>query len=327
MATVLTAASNSGSPIFSSLAHFLRSIPEEAVANTRHSEEFKFFWAGAKDIDRMARIWIAERFLSEEIARRRLSVLRNEDQGKLPAPYGHAALVDLAVDEDGMVPLSQFDFDGSRFLRNGYAFTIFCSTTSPNSTYWLANALHGATSESDVSIRLDPFLFGPEQEFPAMFYRMWQYGRPLDWDRICRIREPDHGRWLPRYSFDHGQSTDFCWEPRDGKLHFVCEELPKDHRVECEAARYFHAIYSPLTSGAVHVDGALRLYAQDELESRVSLHVRNCGKCGLRKKLFRTHTSVSRDRLSEIAQAFYVWNEDVRGYFYHAMAKADESLV
>jgi hypothetical protein len=156
-----------------------------------------------------------------------------------------------------------------------------------------------------------------------MFYRMWQYGKPLDWERICRIRESEHGRWLPRYAFDHGQSTDFCWEPRDGEIHFVCEELPKGHRVECEAARYFHVIYSPSTSNAVHLDGALRLYTSDELENRCSRHVRNSKKCGLRKKIFRTQRPVSRDQLSEIAQAFYVWNEDVRGYFYNALAKAE----
>lgn len=127
---------------------------------------------------------------------------------------------------------------------------------------------------------------------------------------------------LPRYSLDHGQCTDFCWRPQDREIHFLCEELPKSGQTECEAAHYLHAIYVPSTSDALHLDGALRLYTPDELDARRVLHVRNCGKCGVRRKIFRTRSPVSRDRLSEIAQAFYVWNEDVRGYFYRTLASA-----
>jgi hypothetical protein len=322
MGTILTA-DEIESPIFLSLDRFLKSIPSDIVADTRRNKEFLFFWEKAVDVDRMARIWVAERFLSDEIARRRLFLLRNENSCTRPAPYSEPALADLAVDEEGLVPLSSFTFDGSRLIRNGYAFTVFCTTASPNSTYWLINALRNAESSNDISVRLDPFLFGPEQGFPAMFYKMWLYGRPLDWERISRIREPEHGRWLPEYGSDHRQFTDFCWDPRDREIHFLCEELPKGSRVECEAARYLHAVYIPSTSDTVHLDGALRLYTVDELENRTSLHIRNCGKRGLRKKIFRTYSPISRNRLSEIAQAFYVWNEDVRGYFYHPLASPD----
>jgi len=322
MATVLRAASNSTCPIFESLDLFLRSIPQDVVADTCCNREFQFFWKEARDIDRMARVWIAERFLSDEIARQRLFFLRDQDRSLRSTPYEQPALADVEVDDEGLVPLSSFKFDGSRLIHNGYAFTIFCTTASPNSTHWLVNALCSAASTEDINVRLDPFLFGTEQDFPAMFYKMWQYGRPLDWERISRIREPEHGRWLPRYSLDHGQCTDFCWRPQDREIHFLCEELPRSGQAECEAARYLHAIYVPSTSDAIHLDGALRLYTPDELDARSALHVRNCGKCGLRKKIFRTRSPVSRDRLSEIAQAFYVWNEDVRGYFYRTLASA-----
>jgi hypothetical protein len=245
MASVLTAAHKPESPIFDSLNLFLTSIPKDVVAETCRDQNFKFCWNQAKDIDRMARIWIAERFLSDEIARRRLVALRNEDHSLRPAPYDHPALTDVAVDDEGLVPLSSFELDGSRLIHNGFAFTIFCTTSAPNSTYWVANILLNMATGSQISVRLDPFLLGPDADFPEMLYRMWQYGRPLDWQRISEIREPEHGRWIPKYSTDHGQSTDFCWEPRNGEVHFLCEELPKTDRVECEAARYFHAIYLP----------------------------------------------------------------------------------
>jgi hypothetical protein len=266
MSTVLTASSKPESPIFNSLDRFIRSIPGEVVAETCSNQQFQFFWEGAKDIDRMARVWIVERFLSDEIARRRLVILRNLDRCLRPAPYDHPALTDIVVDEEGLVPLSSLGGRGARLTHNGFAFTIFCTTDSPNSTYWVANTLRNMATRGEISVRLDPFLFGPDPDFPEMFYRMWQYGKPLDWERISQIRESEHGRWLPRYGTDHGQSTDFCWEPRNDEIHFLCEELPRADRVEYEAARYLHAIYLPSEHNAVHLDGALRLYTQDELQ-------------------------------------------------------------
>jgi len=124
MLTVLTA-DTPASPIFESLDRFLRSIPEDVVADTCRDKEFQSFWAGSKDVDRTARVWIAERFLSDEIARQRLILLRNEHGSQRPTPYSEPALADLTVDEEGMVPLSSFEFDGSRLIRNGYAFTVF----------------------------------------------------------------------------------------------------------------------------------------------------------------------------------------------------------
>lgn len=323
MLELLNAVSKTDSPIFTSLDSFLKSIPQDVVMDTCHNKEFQSFWEGAKDIDRMARVWIGERFLADEIARRRLLLLCSQEQCLRPAPYDHEALVDITVDDEGLVPLSAFTFDGSRLLRSGHAFSIFCTTASPNSTHWLLRRLYEATPAADIRVRLDPFLFGTEQDFPAMIYKMLVYGRPLDWDRISRIREPEHGQWIPRYSFGHGQLTDFCWEPRDGELHFICEELPKDDRVHCEGARYLHAIYDPSNSDAIHLDGALRMYTPEGLNARRTLHLRNCGKCGLRRKVFRTDRPMSRDSLSAVVQAFYVWNEDVRGYFYDSLARAD----
>jgi hypothetical protein len=320
MSSVLSTADNHGSGIFDSFDRFLKSIPDDMVGEARADGQFQWFWKAAADIDRMARIWIAERYLSFEIARRRLAVLRSDTQGQRLPPYNQPSTSDLEVDEEGMVRLSEFEFDGSRLIRNGYAFTVFCTTPSPNSTYWLTNTLVGGTNTEMISVRLDPFLFGPEHTFPAMFYRMWQYGRPLDWERISRMSECDFGRWLPESSLDHGKFTDFFWQARYQEKHFVCEEIPNDGSVDSEAARYLHAIYLGPRSEGIHLDGALRLYTADELLARSSIHLRNSGKCGLRRKIFRTDQPISRTRLSAIAQSFYVWNRDVERYFLDALS-------
>jgi hypothetical protein len=48
---------------------------------------------------------------------------------------------------------------------------------------------------------------------------------------------------------------------------------------------------------------------------RHTKHVRNAGKMGLRKKVFKIDTPIAREAFSLIAQAFFVWNYDLTTYF------------
>jgi hypothetical protein len=57
----------------------------------------------------------------------------------------------------------------------------------------------------------------------------------------------------------------------------------------------------------------------EEIEARHNVHARNAGKMGLREEVFLTEGPASPDALSEIAQTFFVWNEDVRQYFGHTL--------
>jgi len=77
-----------------------------------------------------------------------------------------------------------------------------------------------------------------------------------------------------------------------------------------------HAIYDPGTETITHLDGALRIYAAPQLEERLAAgHLRKAGKAGVRRKIFRTDEPVDRDAFSLIAQAFFVWNDDLKTYF------------
>lgn len=292
----------------------------------KETSSFQHLLDGSVDTDRAARVWIAERCLSNEIAQRKLVLVRSGARKRRPAPYDLSILADLPVDADHLVPLSAFQFDGSRLLRNGYAFSVLTTTSAPNSSYWLLCALYSEGLNTQASVRLDPFLFGPEDQFPAMFYRMWIYGVPLDWTRLAHLRQPEHGRWFPESLSRESQFTDFCWAPRRDGIHFVCEEVQKVESCSGEPARYLHAIYNPRSKKMEHFDGALRVFALEEIIHRRDLHVRSSGKLGMREKVFRTDEPIDRDRFSVVAQAFYVWNEDVRRYFTHELVQSGPLL-
>lgn len=299
---------------------FLESIPADALAAVRQEPWFEDSMTEGGGTDREARILLAERILSDEISRRRLRLIREQRDDPRPLPYKIPPLADLDVDSEHLVRLSDFDFDGSRLLRKGWAFTVLSTTRSPNSTYWLLNAIYSEGLANVFSVRLDPYLHGPAGSFSAMFYRMWVYGRSLDWERISHLTEPDHGRWRPGSLSREAEITEFCWDPRNNEVHFVREEVPKAGSIEVDASRYLHAVYIRDSEQLSHLDGALRLYSAQELGKRLSLHVRTSGKIAIREKVFRTDKPIPVDSFSTLSNTFFVWNQDVADYFGHALS-------
>jgi hypothetical protein len=302
------------------LEAFLSGFSKGDVAAAQASGDFQFFAGHQPDKDRAARVWLGERLLGTEIARRRLDAIRQDVGSSRPRPYAVPALEDLEIGNDRLVPLSAFSFDGARLLRNEFAFSVLPTTGSPNSTYWLLAAIYDQGLADRTRVRLDPFLFGPAATFPAMHYRMWMYGRPLDWGRVEALQEPEHGRWMPDSPLSRGEFTDYAWTPRDAEVHFVCEEIPDAEITSTEAARYLHAVYVRASRSIEHFDGAIRVYAREEIQQRRTLHARKAGKMGLREKVFVVDGPTDPDSLSQVAQAFFVWNSDVQQYFSNTFA-------
>lgn len=197
--TVAREVSDLVSPIRAQLEAFLSAFDSSDVAAARSDPQCQFVADRTVGADRAARAWLAERTLTFEIPRRRLQALRDDALVARPRPYGLPALEDLEIADDHLVSLSNFEFDGARLIRNGFAFLVLATTGSPNSTHWLLSAIYNHGLANRTRVRLDPFLCGPASAFPAMFYRMWMYGRPLDWPRV----EARHGSRPP----DSGAST------------------------------------------------------------------------------------------------------------------------
>ena len=165
------------------------------------------------------------------------------------------------------------------------------------------------------SIRLDPLSVQPRDKYRGAEYRMWVYGVPLDWDQVSSLREDLHGRWMPDDPLSIGCSfTDVVWSPRSGEVHFVCEEVPSPDQIYERGSRYLHAIFLPEEGHFIHVDGAVRYYSVDQMDSRLKTHVRKAGKAGQRVKIFRVEGAISTELWSALASSFFVWNQDVVRY-------------
>ena len=297
-------------PLHLLLTSFVESLPAEAVELALRDSAFEGLYGND---ERLARVWFAQHLIMERVSRARLNTLFQPPGATLP--YAADCLRGVDVDSDGMVRLADFGYAGSAVTKNGFNFTVCPTTSAPNSTYWLLQSFYEQHVDGHISVRLDPFLWGPKDSFTPAMFKMFVYAAPINWDGIGRLREQHHGRMLADTPLDRGEVTEFCWEPRDDGIHFICEELPRSEYIGFEAARYLHAIYEPSTESITHLDGALRIYTAEQLDQRRGSHVRNAGKAGVRRKIFRIDEPVHRDVFSLIAQAFFVWNQDLATYF------------
>jgi hypothetical protein len=232
-----------------------------------------------------------------------------------PKPYDLSVLSDVHVDREGLVPLSAFDIEGDALCHNGHAFFILPAVPPSNANYWLLRNIQRHGLVGSVSVRLDPLLHGPQSEVAGRFYKMLVYGPPLDWHRIRSLRDVEQGRWMPGKLSTRSLFTDYAWVPHDQEVDFLCEELPTSDEVDDRSARYLHAVFDKVSNRLTHLDGAVRVYTAMELAARSRTHVRNAGKAGRRVKVFRTDRPIETSTMSDVVQAFFVWNYDVARYF------------
>ncbi|MFH1219115.1 MAG: hypothetical protein V1694_01505 [Candidatus Eisenbacteria bacterium] len=312
------AADDPNHPHFQAVQRALGSIDQISVDDMKLNPSFAFLHRDVPpaEYERKARIYVLIEYLNHEIPRRRCSELAAQDSCPRPAPYNHPSLIDLELDSDRLVALSEFNIVGGVLLRNEFASTVTPPVQSVNAAYWLLQILKRPALYQSARVRLDPFLFRPAKEVGHIGYRMWIYGVPLQWDRIAELKEEEHGRWFPDpWPQTDIEFTDFVWSPRGEEVHFLCEEVPRRDAVEFRGSRYFHAVLTRASRTFSHVDGAVRLYSQDDWGDRVQTHVRRAGKSGRRIKVFQINAEITSQLVCDLCPSFFVWNMDVARYF------------
>jgi hypothetical protein len=195
----------------------------------------------------------------------------------------------------------------------------FCFASQTNSSYWISCTIIRLTEEKGLNfkIRLDPFIEEYKSEYKIMFQKMLVYGKPLDWERLRRLKEEEYGQWLDEKTYSKIGTTDFVWRPMGNEIHFTCEELPKINCLDYRGSRFFHAIFDKITGNIKHCDGAIRFYTLEEFKKRTQYHVRNTQvrKIGTRIKIFQIDDFIDQNVFTTLAATFFVWNEDIQKYF------------
>lgn len=305
-------------PFHNVLEKALKEVKPELVQLIREDNNFCLLNKGmnSHDLEREARVECVRQILDEKILTQRCKELVEQSNKERPSPYNHKALIDVQVDNDYLVPLTNFSNKYGPLCRNGYAFGVVPPVPSVNSAYWFMETLRRPGIFEKTSVRLDPFLNRKESDFPYVEYRAWWYGLPMNWNRIASLTQEEHRRAGPdELTRKDILYTDLVWSPRGNEIHFICEEVPTESSLYIRGSRYFHAIYN-LNEGVFnHIDGAIRFFTRDEWVVRKEAHVRHIGKIGKRVKIFRIEGSFSKEVFTSVLPSFFVWNRDVQQYF------------
>lgn len=119
-------------------------------------------------------------------------------------------------------------------------------------------------------------------------------------------------------------STQFYWHIQDGRRTFECEELCDRENVTFDdgqtmlwGCRYVHSMINPSTGLPTHLDGAIRIYNDEQIIERIDskTDISKCGKNSKYIKLWRVDNDFSVAMWKELISSFYRENALVGEYF------------
>lgn len=196
------------------------------------------------------------------------------------------------------------------------------------------------TTDVDIMLSLDIDMVGlPGTEHSEMEY---QYIRgPLFNDDLSMIPEGVTCYDNEQYDnvFSDLLSTQFYWHVQDGKRTFECEELCDRENVSIDegkrmlwGCRYVHSMLEPESGLPIHLDGAIRIYDEEQILERIDTKtdISKCGKNSNYKKLWRIDNAISIHLWKELISSFYRENALIGEYFggedkkYDAIVKANK---
>jgi hypothetical protein len=258
--------------------------------------------------------------LQKEIAKER--IIKLLEFNKRPEPYDRENLSNINLDKNYLIATNQFDLIYYGFQYDKFVYELCPINGASNSSYWIFQAILKCINNSGAvfKVRLDPFKEIRPDDYNPMMYKMYVYGKPLDWDKLLVLRNEDFGQW---FNEQNNSFTDYVWTPKDEEIHFTSEEYPSFNYNGLNSSRYFHAIFNKKSGNIKHCDGAIRVYDDFEIISRGGFHVRQAEvrKVGKRIKIFQFDTNeyqnreISQDDFCQLVVNFFVWNHDVQNYF------------
>ena len=142
--------------------------------------------------------------------------------------------------------------------------------------------------------------------------------------------------------FSNIVGTQFYWHKQDGTRTFECEELCDRENVSFDGGntmlwgcRYVHSMLNPSTGLPTHLDGAIRLYNEENILERIDKKndISKCGKNSKYIKLWRIDNDFSVSLWKELISSFYRENSLIGQYFggidekYEQIKKEEEMIL
>ena len=124
--------------------------------------------------------------------------------------------------------------------------------------------------------------------------------------------------------FSNITGTQFYWHPQDVENAFQCEELCDRENITFDngttwlwGCRYVHSMINRDTGNPNHLDGAIRIYTDEQILERLDAKtdIKKYGKNAEYKKLWRIDNDFSVSKWKELISTFYRDNQLIGEYF------------
>lgn len=124
--------------------------------------------------------------------------------------------------------------------------------------------------------------------------------------------------------FSNITETQFYWHPQDTENSFQCEELCDRENITFDqgktwlwGCRYVHSMINRDTGEPNHLDGAIRIYNDEQILGRLDdkTDIKKYGKDANYKKLWRIDNDFSVSKWKELISTFYRDNQLIGEYF------------
>lgn len=218
------------------------------------------------------------------------------------------------------------------YLKDGYllfAHQFFRRTlsilNSTNEEFFVSFEKLREIPNLNVKVALDMDMVGlPGTEHPELEY---QYIRGPHFNEDLKsipdgvtCHENEHYDNL----FSNIVGTQFYWHKQDGTRTFECEELCDKENVSFDGrdtmlwgCRYVHSMLNPGSGLPTHLDGAIRLYDEEQILERLDkkTDISKCGKNSEYVKLWRIDNEFSILLWKELISNFYRENPLIGEYF------------
>jgi len=208
-----------------------------------------------------------------------------------------------------------------QLLRRGYS-------SNPNMDFLARlTAFHRGNADAKVAVAIDHRRLMPKEYFREFFERDMWFGPPFreqDLDDPRKVGLTIVGRSDPAV---HSRNAALCrlegiercevlWTCRDGIKTAQIEEVSSMKTSEgLTINRYVHSYRDLATRAFVHLDGACKVYSEDQLEPRLNTRMPDVPRARQKPKLFRIDGKVALESWSELICFFFRGNPLILEYF------------
>lgn len=231
------------------------------------------------------------------------------------------------IDKDGLVPLDLltpiapgvFEKDGLLIFAHPYFRRSLSRLNSLNEPFFKAVQEVKGEEALSIKIALDRDMVGLAKSYLDHIELEYWWGPKFD-DDLSKIEVGVATHSVDdREQFFHGISkTEFWWHAQNDLKTLECEELRDipsygvgEDKFGC---RYVHSIVDPDNKQPFHLDGAVRIYSEEEMISRIEMKISESGRNTHYVKLWRVDGKLEVNKWKNILTHYYRDNSLIGEY-------------